>query len=160
MKFFAIASFFVLFVIGAVVGTGASGGGQAEADFAFDAASPDERLAWMEEVNRGVVDGAKKSLPDGRGATPKMTVASSTVNVDSRTITTIIQIHGPSAATMSQSAAQAELNRKACPEFVKSPMMTNRVRLFTIMKDQIGETALTLETSPRTCAGYAETASR
>lgn len=158
MKFWGIATFFVLFVIGAIAGTQATSG--PSADFDFEAATRAERTAWMEEVNRGVVDGARKTLPDGRGGAPQMTVASSEVDVDARTITTVIQIHGPSAATMSQSAAQAALNREACPDFVEGPLLTHRIRLVTIMKDQTGKTAVTLETSPRTCAGYVETAGR
>lgn len=155
MKFWAGATFFVFFIFAAVIGAGSVSSG---AKFDFEAATPEERLEWMEEVNRGVVNGAKKTLPDGRGIAPKMTISSSVVNVNARSITTTVQIHGPSQSTMSQSAAQAELNRKACPDFVKGPLLSNRIRLFMVMKDQSGRTVVRLETSPRTCAGYAQQA--
>lgn len=148
MKYVFGAIAFIVSFLGAV---GATGGGAGGGSFDFDAATLEEREAWMERQARAIANGVRHGLPNGSGMAPRMEVDEVLTHPSKREIEIVVQIKEQAQIVSNSRLLKRELHSKTCGQFVKLPVYRQDVRVVQTIKYLHGGVAMRARMSAASC---------
>ena len=117
----------------------------------FDAVSPEQQQAWLDETARGFADGLDKTLPRGsKGIHARMGTV--TTDVPSKTINVVVNVISGENQINNSTDDRNSMREKACRAYVNTDLQRNGITVSVRYKLPGGGTAVSLTMNPDLCA--------
>lgn len=119
--------------------------------FDFEAASPEDRQSWLEEIARGLADGLEKTLPRGsNGIYAQM--GSVKADAAAKSISVVVEVTDGEERIANSTDQRNAMREQACIVYMNSDLNRDGIKVSVRYKVPGGGTAISLLMDPDLCA--------